>query len=72
MQGGVCMHARFKVTVNALYVYLNICLSLTNVIYKNTYNFFCFVYSNYSVLNTRFKIFDFYVSQPLKYKNAVQ
>lgn len=59
MEGSVCMHVRLKVTVGAFYVYLNICL--TNVIYRNTNNFFCYLYSNYSSLNTRFKILDFYV-----------
>lgn len=42
MEGSVCMHVGLKVTVGALYVYLNICL--TNVIYKNTNNFFSAIY----------------------------
>lgn len=57
MEGSVCMHVRLKVTVGALYVYLNICL--TNVIYKNTNNFFCAIYIQ--TIPLLFKILEFYV-----------
>lgn len=51
------MHVRLKVTVGAFYVYLNICL--TNVIYKNTNNFFSAIYIQ--TIPLLFKILDFYV-----------
>lgn len=57
MEGSVCMHVRLKVTVGAFYVYLNICL--TNVIYKNTNNFFSAIYIQ--TIPLLFKILDFFV-----------
>lgn len=57
MEGSVCMHVRLKVIVGAFYVYMNICL--TNVIYKNTNNFFSAIYIQ--TIPLLFKILDFFV-----------